>query len=117
MTRELNMYNGSSMKPLGKCQLMLLNPKNNMKYKAEFIVVNEDTTPLLGSTTVQEINFIEVKYENIAVVNNPHTDISGSKENESEKIGELNMDDIVQRFPRRVRRRRYVRKEATPRSG
>ena len=99
VTRELNMYNGSSMKPLGKCQLMLLNPKNNMKYKAEFIVVNEDTTPLLGSTTVQEINFIEVKYENIAVVNNPHTDISGSKENESEKIGELNMDDIVQRFP------------------
>ena len=107
------MYNGSSMKPLGKCQLILLNPKNNMKYKAEFIVVNEDTTPLLGSTTVQEMNFIEVKYENIAVVNDPHTEVSGSKGNESE----LNMDDIVQRFPRRVRRRRYVRKEATPRSG
>ena len=45
VNRQLNMYNGSSMKPLGKCQLKLLNPKNNKHYEAEFIVVKKIPLP------------------------------------------------------------------------
>ena len=41
------------------------------KYQAEFIIVDEDTTPLLGSRTVQQMNLVKVQYENIAVVQQP----------------------------------------------
>ena len=55
------------MEAIGKCRVNLLNPKVNKEYKAEFVVVNTCTL-LLGSKTVQQMNLVEVRYENIAVV-------------------------------------------------
>ena len=68
---RLTMYNGTDMKVTGKCLVHLVNPKNGKKYQAEFIIVDEDTTPLLGSRTVQQMNLVKVQYENIAVVQQP----------------------------------------------
>ena len=33
----LKMYNNTTIKPLGTCQLKLINPKNEAKFNAEFI--------------------------------------------------------------------------------
>ncbi|CAC5404988.1 unnamed protein product [Mytilus coruscus] len=63
------MYNYTTIKPIGKCILKLVNPKNNDKFKAEFVVVKNGTlTPLLGSKAVQAMNLATVNYENIKAV-------------------------------------------------
>ncbi|VDH97221.1 Hypothetical predicted protein [Mytilus galloprovincialis] len=63
------MYNNTTIKPIGTCILKLVNPKNNDKFKAEFVVVKDGTlTPLLGSKAVQAMNLVTVNYENIKAV-------------------------------------------------
>ncbi|CAG2216114.1 unnamed protein product [Mytilus edulis] len=65
----LTMYNNTTIKPIGTCILKLVNPKNNDKFKAEFVVVKDGTlTPLLGSKAVQTMNLVTVNYENIKAV-------------------------------------------------
>ncbi|CAC5410787.1 unnamed protein product [Mytilus coruscus] len=64
----LTMYNNTTIKPIGKCILKLVNPKNNDKFKAEFVVNDGTLTPLLGSKAVQAMNFVTVNYENIKAV-------------------------------------------------
>ncbi|CAC5410926.1 unnamed protein product [Mytilus coruscus] len=65
----LTMYNNTTIKRIGKCILKLVNPKNNDKLKAEFVVVKDSTlTPLLGSKAVQAMNLVTVNYENIKAV-------------------------------------------------
>ena len=39
---KLHMYNCIVIRPKGKTPLMLKNPKNGKKFKAEFAVVEED---------------------------------------------------------------------------
>ncbi|CAC5426704.1 unnamed protein product [Mytilus coruscus] len=59
----LTMYNNTTIKPIGKCILKLVNPKNNDKFKAEFVVVKDGTlTPLLGSKAVQAMNLTNFGY-------------------------------------------------------
>lgn len=63
----LAMYNGSTTKPRGQCTLKMINPKNQRKYKAQFIIIDSEfAAPLLGNTSIQKMNLIEVKQENIA---------------------------------------------------
>jgi hypothetical protein len=53
------MYNNTTVKPLGTCQLKLINPKNEDKFKAEFKVVKDKTlTPLLDNKAVQAMNLM-----------------------------------------------------------
>ena len=63
------MYNNTTVKPLGTCQLKLINPKNEDKFKAEFIVVKDKTlTPLLDNKAVQAMNLMTITYANIKSV-------------------------------------------------
>ena len=65
----LTMYNKTTVKPLGKCTLKLINPKNTDKFKAEFVVVKDGAlTPLLGNKAVQAMNLMTINYENIKSV-------------------------------------------------
>jgi hypothetical protein len=51
------MYNNTTIKPIGKCKLKLLNPKDNEKFIAECVVIKDGTlTPLLGNKAVQAMN-------------------------------------------------------------
>ena len=65
---KLHMFNGTVIRPKGKTQLMLKNPKNGKKFKAEFVVVEEDFTPLLGKVTSEKMGLITVHYENFESV-------------------------------------------------
>ena len=85
-TQVLNMFNGTRMQTIGKCRVPLLNPKLNEEHEADFVVINEACTPLLGSKTVQQMKLVEVHYENIAAV---------EKENEARG---LTMDQISAQF-------------------
>ena len=64
-SRMLSMNNLTRVEPLGLCQLELCNTKNGKLYQVEFTVSKDECTPLLGSETIQEMNLIEVHFENI----------------------------------------------------
>jgi hypothetical protein len=66
--KVLHMFNGTQMVSHGKCLVNMVNPKNGTVYETEFVVVEEECNPLLGSKTVQQMDLVEVKYENIAMV-------------------------------------------------
>ena len=40
-TNKLRMYDGTIMTPLGKSLIKVKNPKNDKKYKIEFVVVSD----------------------------------------------------------------------------
>lgn len=61
----LIMYNNTKVRPLGKCNLTFINPQNNMKYKADFVIIDDPRTPILGSKAVQQMNLLKVNHENI----------------------------------------------------
>ena len=60
----LQMWNKSTMQSVGKCRLKLQNPTNMKKYSVEFIVVNDDFTPLLGSKASQQMGLITINHNN-----------------------------------------------------
>ena len=61
---KLKMYNNTSLKPLGKCLLLLQNPANGKKHCVEFRVVEEDFIPLLSRRAAEGMGLITVNYSN-----------------------------------------------------
>jgi len=64
-TKMLPIHNRTMVQPLELCQLDLCNTKTDKVYQAEFTVLKQDCTPLLGSKTIQEMDLIRVCFENI----------------------------------------------------
>ena len=67
--KKLKMWNKSATNAEGTCRLKVLNPKTNRRYSVEFIVVDADFTPLLGSKASQRMNLITVNDESFHRVN------------------------------------------------
>lgn len=66
-TRDLVMWNGTRVKPLGQAILRTKNPKNGKTYDVLYIVVDdqsESRVNLLGLETLQEMEIIEIKHKN-----------------------------------------------------
>lgn len=66
--RVLKMWNKTEVKPEGTCHVTIRNPRNRKKYPVEFIVVEQDLTPLLGAKVIQQMGLIEVHEENFEKV-------------------------------------------------
>ena len=68
-------------------KVSLRNPKNKKKYRAEFAIVEEDYTPLLGSSMAQQMGLITVQniLQNILQV--------------TESYQKLNMERIAATYP------------------
>ena len=49
-------------------KVSLRNPKNKKKYRVEFAVIDEDYTPLLGSSAAQQMELITIQQQNILQV-------------------------------------------------
>ena len=62
---KLTTYSKASLKVLGVEKIQLRNPKNQKKYRVQFVVIDEDYTPLLSSTSAHEMGVITVQHENI----------------------------------------------------
>ena len=63
--KALVMYNGTQIKPAGKCVMKLTNPKNKQTYTTEFMIVNGNVQPILGSEIIQEMELITVNMDRI----------------------------------------------------
>ena len=94
---SLSMFNKSTTNVAGKTVMEVLNPQNCSSYLVEFLVVKEDFTPLIGSKTLQEMNFVEVKMENIACLSTKN-DCTASAENGKSQESRTGDDRVLERF-------------------
>ena len=60
---NLIMWNGSKMSPVCATKLTVTNPKTHEKHEVDFVVVQNDLTCLIGSTTVQNMGLLTVHAE------------------------------------------------------
>lgn len=65
----LKMWNNTTMTPLGQCVLKVKNPKTKKKYNVQFVVVEEQLTPLLSRTAAEKMGLITINYEDFVNVN------------------------------------------------
>lgn len=64
----LSMWNKTTARPAGKTCLKLTNPRTLKKFSVEFVVVNENFTPLIGSKAAQQMKLITVEWDNFKCV-------------------------------------------------
>lgn len=57
--RVLQLWNNTEPKPEGICRVTIRNPRDQKKYSVEFIVVNENLTPLPGAAVIQQMGLHE----------------------------------------------------------
>ena len=60
---KLTMYNKTTLKPIGKCGIIIRNPTNGKKYNVLFEVVKEDLMPLLSRKAAEQMQLITVNYD------------------------------------------------------
>ena len=77
---------------MGVAKVSLCNPKNKKKYSVEFAVIDEDYTPLLGSSAAQQMGLITVQQQNILQVAEPVAQESCQEEFTMEKIAATYQD-------------------------
>ena len=67
--KELVTFCKSKIKAIGVSKVSFRNAKNNKKYRAEFVIVDGDYTPIIGARAAQQMRLIVVNNENIPQVN------------------------------------------------
>ena len=87
----LTMYSKTSMPVVGTSKVRFVNPKNNKSYRAEFVIVDGEFTPLLGARASQQLKLITVMKENISVVEESHDTVNTVS-------GSLNMQQIFTEY-------------------
>ena len=65
---RLHVYNGETIEAEGKAKLELLNPRTGKRHLAEFVIVKQSLTTLIGKTTSEQMSLITVNYENFEEV-------------------------------------------------
>lgn len=59
------MYNESTIKHLGKIHLKVTNRRNGTSYDTKFVVIKEDVMPLKGNKSIQHMELLNWREENI----------------------------------------------------
>ena len=88
----LTMYNHSKIRPRGRCEISLKNPRNNKKYTEKFIVVDDAAVSVLGARAVQQMALGKVQYEHIRMIN-PDTD-----NGDQEMHRPLTLEEVCKRY-------------------
>ena len=61
----LTMWNKTMIKPLGKCRMLLSNPKTETSHDVEFIVFKDnDCQPILGLQTSEQMHLVKIQDNN-----------------------------------------------------
>ena len=63
--QTLAMFNKTETKPAGKRKITIVNTKNKKWYNLEFVVVNGNVQPILGSEAIQRMKLSTVNKVNI----------------------------------------------------
>ena len=66
--QTLVMWNGTRVKPVGTCAMLVVNPKNNEKFKVRLLIVKENLTPLLCLNTTEKMKLLTIHKENFVHV-------------------------------------------------
>ena len=61
----ITLYDGSRVKPYGKCKVKVTNPRLEKTYDVEFVVIQDAQNSILGSATVQQMGLLTVHHERI----------------------------------------------------
>ena len=78
------------MKPLGTCTVAVSNPQNSKTYQIEFVVVdNDQSTPILGNPTMQQMDLARVQNQNVMNVN---TEVQRGSQ------GPLSMEEVLKEY-------------------
>ena len=93
-TKDLVTYSNTRMSSLGTARVSFRNMKNRKKYRAEFVIVEGNYTPIIGARAAQQMNLIVVQKHNILQVSSsddsqPQNDGPLTKENVLEEYGDL----------------------------
>ena len=83
----LKMWNNSTLKALGKCRVKTVNRATGEKWKIDFVIVEQDLTPLLSRKAAEQMNLITVNYDNFHSVSLVTPDVSS------------NFEALIGRFP------------------
>ena len=51
---NLQMWNKTSLQALGKCKIKVVNPTTKQKFKVDFVIVDNEFTPLLSGKAAQK---------------------------------------------------------------
>ena len=73
--KTLVMWNKAELKPLGETRLMMVNPKNNKRYRVNFVVVKQNLMPLLGANAVEQMGLISINRDHFCEVAKVETSI------------------------------------------
>ena len=64
-TCTLQMWNNPTEIPVGVSRISLRNPKNNKKYCVEFVIIQENCTPLIRYKAAEQMGLIRINDHNI----------------------------------------------------
>ena len=99
--KELVSYCKNKLKAIGVANISFRNAKNNKKYRAEFVIVDGDYTPIIGASAAQKMDLIVVQRHNILEVTSKTTPSSREEvlaeyhdvfENLGKMEGKLNLE-------------------------
>ena len=103
-SKVLFAWNKTKEAPIGICRRNIVNPRNNKKYNVEFVVVNNEYTPLLGLKASEHMKLVDIRDDNFErVLLTQSTDILDSfSDVMTNKLGKfsgkqhLNVDENIQ---------------------
>ncbi len=90
-------WNNSYVNTMGKCKVKVRNPANKKKYLIEFKVVKQQLCPILGKTTCERMNLIQINYESFHIAKVKASDVPEEKFKEvfdNSSIGTLPGDAV-----------------------
>jgi len=64
-SKQLTMWNGTKLLPVGVCRVRLKNPRNRKNYSVEFVVVKENLMPLIGLSAAQQMRLVTINEHNL----------------------------------------------------
>ena len=99
--KVVSTWNKSKQIPVGTCRRKIVNPRNNKKYSVEFVVFEDNFTPLLGLKASTQMDLIDVCHDNFervhsANVENNFKDVLKGNLGKFSGKQHLNVDESVQ---------------------
>ncbi|GAB1607211.1 hypothetical protein Ahia01_001004400 [Argonauta hians] len=100
---SLHVYNGATIDTLGKTNLKIFNPRTKESMIAEFVVVDDDFTTLIGKTTSENVKLITVHYDNLIVAKveestnilDKYADVFADEQGNFQRIAHLEVDETI----------------------
>ena len=89
----LTLYDGSRIKPLGRCTLEVRNPKNGNVFRSKFVVVDDARTEsIIGASSAQEMGLIQLNMENVQA-------ITTQQKQQRHKTKPMTKESVMQKYP------------------